>query len=456
MPHRMHGSDWYHLYEESRTEPKHTLKVLVLQPGDDGFDRAAAHRFAERLANLPEMRWVVAPMPRDLAPAEWIDRGRPDVEAHLEHRTLPEPTETAFASCLGELLARHLPRDRPLWRLSFVDGLEGGRVALVLALHHALADGTASARIIEAVVDRGEAAERDLAAGVEPEPMPDLRTQATTVARHHAHQVVSTPRLVVRSLTSAARVVRHRRATGESPQRRFDGPITPLAVPLTAGRIYAQTEVPLDDLKRVRKAHDASVNDVYMAVVGRAVHRFLDELGHDPGEQLTANVPVSVRPADDTTRHGNHIRNWNVGLVSHEPDPLVRLRAICDQSRVLRAERDVIDEQLLRDWFGRYGAARHLTRTLVGVEAKRSGRTPINLVVSNVPGPRSPMTVEGTKVVGLRSASVLIPHHALNATAWSYCDTVSMGFTACAGVFDSLERLTELAREELGAIVATT
>ncbi len=456
MPITMHGADWYHLYEETDAEPKHTLKTLVLDPGPDGFDWRDAERFAERIANLPEARWVPVEAPGRLAPASWIDLGRPVVADHLEYRHLDERGGDTLDQVMAESLGAPLPRHQPLWRLTFVDGLTGGRVALVLALHHALADGAASARIIEAVVDGGEAADTDLAADQEPEDIPGTRWRLTDLARHHASNVVGTPRLVGRSLASGARVMRLRRSTGITPQIRFDCPATPFAVPLTSGRVYAQTEVGLDDLKRVRRVHDVTINDVYLSVVGRAVHRHLTELGSEPEGPLTVNVPVSVRPADDHTRHGNFMRNWTVNLASDEDDPVGRLDTVHRETRYLRAERNVFDEHLLRDWFDRYGIMRHVSRTVVDVAARRVGKTPMNFVASNVAGPRDTLHVFGAEVVSLRSASVLIPHHALNATAWSYRDTVSIGITSCTGVVGDLDRLTQLVDDELATLVDTT
>lgn len=455
MPIPMHGADWYHLYEETPAEPKHTLKALVVQPGADGFDWRDAERLAERIANLPEARWVPVEAPGRLAPATWIDCGRPTVADHLDHVRLDEPTAAALDRAMASSLAAPLPRHQPLWRLTFVEGLENERVALVLALHHALADGTASARIIEAIVDGGRAAQRDLATDQSPETAPGLQGQAAHLARHHFSNLVGTPKLIGRSLASGSRVMRLRRSTGKTPHVRFDCPNTPFAVDLVEGRTYAQTEVRLDDLRRVKDVHGVTLNDVYMSVVGRAVHRHLAESGETPDAPLAVNVPVSVRPPDDLTLHGNFMRNWTVNVFSDDDDPVRRLHALHRETSYLRAERVVFDEQLLRDWFDRYGIMRHVSRTVVDVAAKRMGKTPMNFVASNVQGPKDTLRVCGSEVVGLRSASVLIPHHALNATAWSYRDTLSIGFTSCPGVIDDLAPLTTFVEDELAALVAT-
>ena len=456
MPIPMHGADWYHLYEETRAEPKHTLKTLVIAPGPEGFDWHHAEAFAERIANLPEARWVPVEAPGRLAPASWVDRGRPEVVDHLEYIHLDEPTDEALDTAMADCLARPLSRSRPLWRVTYVDGLAHDRVALILALHHALADGMASARIIEAVVDGGEAAEADLAADEVIEDLPGTRAKISGLVRHHTSNAIGTPRLVSRSLASGTRVMRLRRSTGITPHVRFDCPATPFAVELVEGRTYAQSEISLTELRSVKAVHNVTFNDVYLSIVGRAVHRHLTESGNAPDGSLTVNVPVSVRPADDLTRHGNFMRNWTVNLFTDEVDPVRRLHAVHRETKYLRAERTVFDEQLLRDWFDRYGIMRHVSRTVVDVAARRIGKTPMNFVASNVTGPRKTLHVLGSEVVGLRSASVLIPHHALNVTAWSYRDQVSIGFTSCPGVIEDLRRLTDLVGEELDALVATT
>lgn len=450
MPEPMHGADWYHLYEESPTEPKHTLKTLVVEPGPDGFGLDEARRIAARIGRLPEGRWVAVETPGRLAPAAWVDRGPPDLDAHVDTRSLPEPTERALDVVVGECLATPLPRDRPLWRLTFVDGLADGRVALVLGVHHSLADGTASARIIEAIVDGG-AAGRDGPLPVA-EPVPPTTARLTHVARHHASNLADTPRLVRRSVVTGVRVMRHRRAEGTSPTMRFDCPPTRFATELTTGRSYAQAEVALERFQSAKDAHGVALNDVYLAVTGRAVHRFLADLGEEPAAALTVNVPVSVRPPADRSRHGNFMRNWTISTASDVDDPSERVARIHEETRALKTERAVFDEHLLRDWFGRYGVMRHVTRTVVDVAVRRADKTPMNFVAANVAGPRSTLWVCGSEVVGLRSSSVLIPHHALNATAWSYRDRVSMGFTSLPGVVDDLAPLARLAADELERI----
>jgi diacylglycerol O-acyltransferase len=357
-----------------------------------------------------------------------------------------------FAELVSDIASRQLPRDRPLWEIWTVEGLEGGRVAFVAKIHHAVADGVAAASLLANV-----AADLDPAAphaGWHPEPIPGKGELFVDAAKDLARELRHFPRLLKTTLKNMVAVRRRRREPGISPPLPFDTPTTRFNAGLTPHRTFTMSSVSLDDVKTVKAAFRTTVNDVVLSIVAGALRSYLAERGELPDKPLVAGVPVSTA-AEPERLGGNKVSNMFTALRTDIADPVERLLAICDVTHAAKEFHNVLGSEMLRDWseitpprpfawFMRWYSRRNM--------ASRH-RPPINLVVSNVPGPPVPMAIADANIVALYSMGPILEGIGLNVTVWSYVDSMSFGVVSCPEFAPDLWALTEAIGDELAALV---
>lgn len=448
------GNDDYQLYEESPVQHQHTLKVVLVDPAGAHepltIDRVRAWA-ASSFPTVPPLCWRVARLGRGRP--VWIDRPQFDLDYHVRAETLPAPGGRAeLAEVLGRLKASKLDRAHPLWRLWLVDGLADGRVAMVWAIHHAVADGGATVELLDRVYQHGPD-ERPVPAAAAPteEPDPTRRALLAANARQFRRKVRDLPSLALRSAYSVRVGHRLRLAGIEGPARPFEAPMTHFNQPLTARRSAAWASLPLDDVFRVRRAFGATFNDVYLALVSAALRRYLSDHGELPDLPLTANVPVSLRDPTARGEFGNQVFTWQVRLTTDVDDPVERLRGVSTFTRNVRetlAARG--DDGLQREWMD-YTVAFRAWVALGNLAVRRAARPPFNVIVSNVKGP-GPLWFDGAAVTEIYSFSQLVAGLGLNLTAWSYGGRLGVGVVACPEHIPDLWGLADLfgpALEEL-------
>ena len=271
-----------------------------------------------------------------------------------------------LAEVISRIASVGLERDRPLWQVWFVEGLADGRVAYVSKVHHSLADGVASERLLaEAFADRPD--HTPMGAGEAPaaEPVPGWwRLLGLGVADVMRMLVALPPLLVPHRARGEARSCEHRAAGADPATKPFAGPHTRFDEPLTPHRWFAYETFDLTQIKRVGHAFGASVNDVLLAMAAGALRTYLHAHGELPDASLTAAVPVSVRKPGEERSWGNRVATWYVTLATDVEDPAKRLETIMRSTRAARAE-------LGGD---RSGAAARVGRILAAVPARHVRR----------------------------------------------------------------------------------
>lgn len=443
--HVLDGPDLFQLSQERPDRPMHTLKVAVLEGpiAADEVERWAATTLVE----APPLRWVLAG-PRWARPV-WVDGGVPDVTAQVDHVVLPAPGgEAELDARLSAAAGDPLDRSRPLWHLTHVTGLAGGRDALVFRIHHAIADGAGSVSLWEELADRraGEpTAEERLGA------IPWVETGS--VPRHAlatgARDLGRLPALLARFGRAQRRLRADARAGRPTATKPFLGPGTRFNGEPEAGRRVTFAPLPLARLAAVRAASGASLTEVYLAVVGGAVRRHLEALGEPVDGTLTTNVPIGLpsRPH----RYGNGTTVVSVSLCTDVVDGAARLDAVRASIRAARAS-TAHDPRLLPD-LQRFRRLNGGIVRAMEAEERRRGRPAYNLICSSVRGP-APFSILGLPVAELRSVGPLAGHFGLNLTAWSYRDDLMVGVHAYASAGDGLQALGPLLLDELDRTAA--
>ncbi|HWC38304.1 MAG TPA: wax ester/triacylglycerol synthase family O-acyltransferase [Acidimicrobiales bacterium] len=443
----LNGLDAAFLNLETPTSHLHVTGVLVFDPatmpGGYSFDRV--RRFiSSRLGVVESFRRRLATVPFSLGRPVWIDDAGFDLDYHVRRAALPAP---GGPEELGEFAAgiagRPLDRAKPLWEMWFVEGVEGDKVALVAKMHHATIDGVSGANLMGQLLDlEPRPVEESLPEDEwQPErPPSDVELLGRALVGRAARRMQLVRTAV--STTQAVAGVLGRRlfGRGSGMATPFTAPATPFNGAITPHRRVAMTGVPLADVKAVKDRFGATVNEVVLAICGGALRRYLECHGGVPERPLLAAVPVSVRGADASSDGANQLSAMFVSLATDVDDPVERLHRVSELARSAKNEHDALGGGMILD-LGEFVSSR-----IFGVGARQYSQLrmadrvpkPVNLIVSNVPGPDFPLYFAGAKLDALYPLGPIYDGMGLNVTVLSYLDTVGFGFITCAELLPDL------------------
>ena len=435
LPQLVAPTDAMFLLPETREQPMHVGSLQLFQPPPGTGPDQLAEVFRQALATT-ELAPVFRKRPvRGLATAgqwAWRSDEQVDLEHHVRHSSLPRPGRIRELLALtSRLHSTLLDRQRPLWEMHLVEGLEDGRFAVYTKLHHSLMDGISGLRLLE----RSLSTDPD----VRNTPMPfaarpraprdsaglDLAGLVGSGARVAADAVTLLPRL-------AEQVLSDQRATLP-----LQAPRSILNVPITGSRRFAADAWNLTRIRAVAKAAEATVNDVVLAMSAHALRDYLLSLDALPEDPLVAMNPVSLR-TDDAEDGGNAVGTILVSLGTHLADPEERLLHVRDSMRRGKAALQGLSP-LQVSAVSAAVMSPLLLNTVVG--QPRFLRPPFNLVISNVPGPRSPLYWNGARLDGMYPLSIPTSGQALNITVTSYVDELQFGLTGCRRSLPHLQRM---------------
>jgi WS/DGAT/MGAT family acyltransferase len=453
---QLSGVDALHVLEENARQHMHTAKIAVLGPRD-GVPVPADEVKAwarERLPRIAPFRWQVRKIPFGLGRPVFIDVGPFDVARHVLVESLfPSGTDDQLDEVVSRIVSRRLPRDRPLWELTIVEGLSEGRVALVFKIHHAIMDGQASVRFLELAFDGGA----DEPLGEVPElaePMPSPARLVGFALRSQARQYRHVVTVLRRSIASVRFNRAHKKSGAPPIVNPMAGPATHFNKRLGPERIYIDVTVPFASIKALTSATGATVNEVFVTLCGGALRRYLAEHGGPTDRSLTTSMPVSLRTPEELDHFGNRTSYWYVSLGSNIADPIERLAKVKDSLGAARSWAEG-DAELFSAWQDYYLLFGKLTLKSLGVVQRVVGRPLFNAVVSNVRGPRE-LSLAGAPVVAVRSMGPITLLLGVNITAWTYRGDFSIGLQSCREFMPDLRRLGDHLRNELAALQAAT
>ncbi|RBY96472.1 wax ester/triacylglycerol synthase family O-acyltransferase [Blastococcus sp. TF02-8] len=458
MVERLSTLDASFLYLEEPGTPMHVGGVLVLDPPPAGVD-ALESLIAARLALVPRYRQRVLEVPGQLANPVWVDDPEFDIGYHLRRSGLPRPgTRTQLLELVSRLTSRPLDRNRPLWEAYLVDGLAGGRVAVVTKTHPALVDGLSAVDIGQVLLDPSPDASEPEPVDWRPQPLPsglELVRSALDEYRRRPTSVVDAVRAAVTDgRTTAARlggiaggVLRTARSAI------LPAPNSPLNAPIGRQRRVAVATADLDDLKRVRKAHGGTVNDVLLTVVTGALREWLLSRGEPvvSGTSVRALVPVSVQ--DDEGAPGSRVTSHLVDLPVGEPNPRVRLARLTYAMRGVTQHGESVGADSLIALSGFAPSTLHA----LGARAARGlSRRLFNVVVTNVPGPQVPLYAAGGRMQEVFPVVPLARGQGLSIGMTSYDGTVFFGFNADRDSVGDVDVLADMVEQEVAELVETS
>jgi diacylglycerol O-acyltransferase / wax synthase len=458
---RLSGLDASFLHLESLETPMQVGALTVLEGdpffGPDGHFRLADVRdlVASRLHRIPRFRKRVQRVPLDAGQPIWVDDERFDVAYHVRLTALPSPGERPQLLALFERLqAQLLDRQRPLWELWFVEGLEGGHVGLIQKTHHALVDGVSGVDVATVLLDFTPTPVVDDPPPWRPEPTP---TPGRLLIDTVADEVSGLPGRARRGAdpedgeTAGDRVARLARSVITLTEGGLVAPRTSLNRPVGRARRFAGVRVPLEEVKTVRGALGGTVNDVVLAGVTGGLGQLLDARGElEPGLTLKAFCPVSVRDDHEHLALGNRVSAMVVPLPVGEPDPARRLEIIRASTEHLKEREQAVGAAALLN------VTEYAAPTLLGLGARLAHRQPFcNLVCTNVPGPQTPLYCMGARMLEAYPMVPLSKNMNLGVAILSYCGYLHFGLLGDRDSWPDLQVLEAGIEESFAALHKT-
>lgn len=439
---RLSSLDGVFLAIENRHTPMNIGSVAFFEGSAPSLEELRPY-LVSRLALIPRCRQRLLEPRGCLGRPKWIDDVDFDVENHLQALPISERGGRNVEDLVAHLVASHLDRRHPLWRVWLVDDVAPARWALVTVVHHCLADGIAGNDLLTALLP--SAPETLQAADVtwQPAPAPSASDLVLFDLRHTigatAARLGGVLRLVVhprrtwhamgRTLGAARRLWYRQRHVPTS----LVGPIGPL-------RRWRSLAIPLPDIRAIQSSGPCTVNDVVLAAVTSGLRDLLVARGESVDDRIvTAMVPVSLRTSDERGTTGNRVANIHARLPIGVRDPATRLQTVHDHLEELKTSHEIDATGALMNIGNnvpRFVADR-IARAVV-----RRQRT-VETTVTNVPGPEDPLYVGPHRMVAGFPVAPIAGLVRITIAVWSYCDTLSIGVTGDRDTTEDIDVLVD-------------
>jgi WS/DGAT/MGAT family acyltransferase len=450
---------------ESGHTHMHVAGMVVFEAGpllDDagGIDIARIRdHVASKLHLIPRYRQRLARVPLEGHPV-WVDDDRFDITYHVRHASLPKPGSMAQLSVLmGRLVSQQLDRSKPLWEITVVEGVEGGRFALIGKIHHSMIDGIAGVDLLTLLLTLQPDEEIAEVAPFDPRPAPEgaelfVRETARRVGQLVAairsrHELAENLQSLIDDSASRLIAMGHSLSSGwlsRATQTPLNGRVGP-------NRRFGVLESPLAEVKEIKNGLGGTVNDAILAVVAGGVRKFLVEVrGFSVDEvDFRAMAPVSVRTRQERGQMGNQVAMWLVTLPLANPDPVARLESVRVETSRLKKTNQALGASTLVKLSGGAPA------TLLSLASRLATRArPFNMTVTNVPGPQFPIYLLGAKMEAHYPLVPLWEGHGIGIALFSYNGSVFWGFNADYDIVPDLDLFIASIESSFKELVSAT
>jgi WS/DGAT/MGAT family acyltransferase len=401
----------------------------------------------ERLHLVPRYRQKVVWPGMELGRPVWVDDPCFNLDYHVRHTALPRPgSRDQLRKLAARVFSQQLDRDKPLWEMWLVDGMEDDRFAIVSKTHHCLIDGMSGVDILSTLFDTApegreieppgrawQPAPKPSGLEVKAEALGEIATRPLRILRKGA-RAVSSPQRTVQTVTDGLQGIKDLLVGPMlSP-----APDVPLNTSIGPHRRVQWVSFDLDDFKGVKNALGGTVNDVVLATVAGGLRRWLRAHGtRTEGLELRAMVPVSIRTEDERHQFGNRVAAMRGPLPVWAEDPVERLHAVRDTMQGLKDSKQALGAEVLADLQG------FAPPTLLAMGARINFSTRLfNTIVTNVPGPQFPLYLAGRRLVEMVPLGFLPDGHAVFFAIMSYDGKLVIGLL---GERDAMEDIDDLA-----------
>ncbi|MFQ5697221.1 MAG: wax ester/triacylglycerol synthase family O-acyltransferase [Myxococcota bacterium] len=445
---RLSAQDTTFLAMEGPNTQMHVAGLLIFESDplaneDGGVDFESIRKATGALLHeVPRYRQKLLWVPFIEQPV-WVDDPDFHLDYHVRHTSLPRPGSAAqLKRMAARIMSQSLDRNRPLWEMWVIEGLEGGRFATLSKIHHCMIDGVAGVDL--AMILLSTRPEREIA-----EPPPFVPRPAPTRRELLRDELIHRATLPLRSLGDLRGLRREpaalRRELGARARALAEligwairpPSATPINGPLGPQRRFDWLDLPLAPVKEMRRAVGCSVNDVVLTLVTGALRRYLQRRNVDPGSlDFRVSAPVSVRRDTERGRLGNRVSSWIVRLPLDEADPLAQLSAIHQTTRELKRSNQALGVEVMMQ------VAEWTPPVLLSLGAQAASG-PINSIVTNVPGPQFPLYLLGARLLEMVPVVPLLDRIGLGVALFSYDGHLFWGFNADAALVPDLELIAQ-------------
>jgi diacylglycerol O-acyltransferase len=490
---QLSGLDAAFLHMETPSQFGHVSGLSIYaRPHAAGYEPYSAWRaqIEQRLPRLEPLRRRLVNIPFGLDHPYWIEDPAFDLDFHVRHTAIPPPgSDEQLGTLVARLIGRPLDRTRPLWLSYVIEGLAADRFGVLTIIHHAAIDGASGAELLTLMLDQcaegdGPVQQNPDTERWSPEPVPtDLQLlnraglnllrkpgRAVLLAARTAREIGTATRNP--AIVAVANQVREglrgplgtllnlgRRRPEERDQRlllpSFRPPGTPFNRPVTPHRRFALGSVSLDAVKQIKSSLGVTVNDVVMAACAGGLRVWLEAHGALPNDPLVALVPVSTRSGEETDKWTNRISMLTTVLPTDQKDPVERVRKVHQAMATSKELFRALPAERLTDVVEFPPPAVFARAMRLSARLRLSERLlPGNLVISNVPGPRTPLFAAGARMLHYYPVSTVTEGQGLNITVQSYLDTLDIGLVSCRELVPDLPDLLEAIVNEIGTLAA--
>ena len=465
--HRLSGQDASFLYTETPTVLMHTLKIQIFESPYDPADYEFLRESLEATLNVvPMLRQRVMFVPFNLHHPVLVDDPDFDLDSHVYRTALPAPgDDRELDRMIAQIMCHRLDRQRPLWELWLISGLEGGKVALVHKIHHCLADGAATVRYLSRVFDNLDNPASSVRRKWVPRPLPSSRKLVwDALADHFKHGIRRLPGFLAMMWRSTRRLLSFNREVGSPTISMLSSdkpPRTRLNYTLSARRSFSRRQLPLDEVKAVGKGLGGSINDVVLALAATTIRNYLIAHQDLPAKPLVTSIPVSADAPGAQRELGNRVTYLPTRLWTNIEDPLERFRAIQQSTRLGNEELQVLGRDTFVELMEFLPPAFSLWKTRrkqrLRVADRPDYQPMTNVIVSNVPGPRDKVSGNYGTLLDLYSMGPLVEGCGLNITVWSYAGKLNFSLMGCRKAIPDIDVLADglvRAHQELQRVAA--
>jgi len=430
---RLSGWDAMLLYSETPNTPMHTLKIAVIDAADfEGDYTFESFRETVRmqLPTLEPLRYQLIDIPFKFHHPMWLENVAVDLDFHVRRARVRSPGgRRELNELIGELAGTHLDRAHPLWEFHFVEGMADNRFAVIGKVHHALADGVASANLLAKILD-GRFNTEDHGGAYHPDPLPSTSALLRAAGRDHLHGIAKLPSLLKNTVGGISRVRRHAADRERNPSlaRNFRPPATFINHVVSPTRTFATATLALADVKETKTALSITMNDLVLAMSAGALRELRLRYDKKSDEPIIASVPAATDTSPDRIT-GNRLGGIFVSLPVHVSDPIERVRLTKVSAKAAKDIYLLLGPELPGRWTA------YLPPPLAPFAFRRMAASPaqnklFNISISNVPGPRERGDIAGAPMSEIYSVGPVMAGAGINITVWSYVDQLNISVLA--------------------------
>ncbi len=436
------------LWMETRNQPMHVAGLNIYTPPKG----AGAQYISDLLAEWGKHLQALAPF--NLRPVlrmglwHWEEDKEFELDYHLRHLALPQPGRIReLLSMVSRLHGNLMDRNRPLWEVYVIEGLPGGRFATYSKIHHALIDGVSGAKLMADGLSRTAREQKPpLWAQVQPKASGGKRVSQSIGLVQQFTNAARAGLEILPGIGSGLWDVLRTPSADSASALPFQAPPTPFNVEISGSRRFASQSYSLARFKRIGEATGATVNDVTLAICAGALRKYLEVHKALPRKPLVAMVPVSLH--GETDAGGNQVSLLLANLATHISDPLERLQHIVQSTTEAKARLKAMPR--LQKMAHGIASLSPMGPAMVTGSAKKHPL--FNVVISNVPGPKDTLYLNGARLDEVYPVSIPTHYLALNITISGYGDNLGFGYIACRRSVPALQRMLDYTDESIAEL----